>query len=37
MKKADNLSDAVKKFEEEQAMVSLKKKGQLLGFWSSLP
>ena len=37
MKKVDNLSDAVKKFEEEQGMVSLKKKGQLLGFWSSLP
>ena len=36
MKKADNLSDVVAKFEEEQAMVSLKKKGQLLGFWSSL-
>ena len=34
---ADNLFNAVKKFEEEQAMVSLKKKGQLLGFWSSLP
>ena len=34
---ANNLSDVVKKFEEEQAMVSLKKKGQLLGFWSSLP
>ena len=37
MKKVDNLSNAVKKFEEEQAMVSLKKKGQLLGFWNSLP
>ena len=33
----DNLSDAIKKFEEEQAMASLKKKGQLLRFWSSLP
>ena len=31
-----NLSDVVAKFEEEQAKVSLKKKGQLLGFWSSL-
>ena len=36
MKKAHNLSDVVAKFEEEQAKVSLKKKGQLLGFWSSL-
>ena len=34
MKKAHNLSDVVAKFEEEQAKVSLKKKGQLLGFWS---
>ena len=30
MKKAHNLSDVVAKFEEEQAKVSLKKKGQLL-------
>ena len=36
VKKAHNLSDVVAKFEEEQAKVSLKKKGQLLGFWSSL-
>ena len=37
MKTSDNLPDVVDKYEEEQAMVSLKKKGQLLGFWSSLP
>ena len=37
MKTSDNLPDVVAKYEEEQAMVSLKKKGQLLGFWNSLP
>ena len=37
MKKARNLSDVVAKFEEEHASKGvLKKKGQLLGFWSSL-